>query len=170
MKTDEWGRVRFHGDEAVELLMRGHDITTLMIEDSETIAQYNQACRDHDKIAALIPPIPTPASPEVDTAQRVATWFIPDEYRTIAVRPRLLAMCERDEAIARVNLEMDQFEARGMIPILQLMFFLVDHWRQHGVVWGVGRGSSVASYCLFLIGVHKCDSLYHNLDITEFLR
>lgn len=170
MKTDTWGRVWFHGDEAVELLMRGHDITTLLIEDSDAIAQYNQACREHDKIGALIPPIPTPDSPEADTARRVATWFIPEEFRSIAVRERLLAMCERDEAIARVNLEMDQFEARGMVPVLQLMFFLVAHCRTHGVVWGVGRGSSVASYCLFLIGVHKCDSLYHNLDITEFLR
>ena len=170
MKTDTWGRVWFHGDDAVELLMRGHDITTLLIEDSDAIAQYNQACREHDKISAMIPPVITPESPEADTARRVATWSIPEEFRSIPVRERLLAMCEREPAIARVNLEMDQFEARGMVPVLQLMFFLVDHCRRHGVVWGVGRGSSVASYCLFLIGVHKCDSLYYNLDITEFLR
>lgn len=170
MTIDAWGRVRFHGDDAVELLMRGHDLTTLLIEDGEVIAEYNQACRAHDKLNAIIPPIPTPDTPEVDTARRVATWFIPDEFRAIAVRERLLAMCQHDAAIARVNLEMDQFEARGMVPVLQLMFFLVDHCRTHGIVWGVGRGSSVASYCLFLIGVHKCDSLHYNLDITEFLR
>ena len=151
--------------------MRGHDLTTLALESSDEIAQYNQACRDHNKPAALIPAITTPElSPEQDTERRIATWFIPDEFRTIKVREQLLAMCQRDDEIARVSLEMDMFEARGLVPVLRLMFFLVDHCRKEGIVWGVGRGSSVASYCLFLIGVHKCDSLYHNLDITEFLR
>jgi len=42
--------------------------------------------------------------------------------------------------------------------------------RQNSVVWGVGRGSSVASYVLYLIGVHKIDSMYFDLDITEFLK
>jgi DNA polymerase III alpha subunit len=168
-KVDACGRLRFHGDDAVELLMRGLDLTSLLIEETDAIRQYNQACREHDKIDAIIPPITT-EDPESDTARRIATWFIPDEFRSIAVREQLLAMCERDAEIARVNLEMDMFEARGLLPVLQLMFFLVDHCRRHSIVWGVGRGSSVASYCLFLIGVHKCDSLHHNLDITEFLR
>ena len=38
------------------------------------------------------------------------------------------------------------------------------------VLWGVGRGSSVASYALFLIGVHKIDSVKYDLDWREFLR
>jgi DNA polymerase III alpha subunit len=42
--------------------------------------------------------------------------------------------------------------------------------RANNIVWGVGRGSSVASYVLFLIGIHKVDSLYYDLPIEEFLR
>jgi DNA polymerase III alpha subunit len=42
--------------------------------------------------------------------------------------------------------------------------------RKHNIVWGVGRGSSVASYVLYLIGVHKINSMYYDLDIEEFLR
>jgi DNA polymerase III alpha subunit len=38
------------------------------------------------------------------------------------------------------------------------------------VIWGVGRGSSVASFVLYKLGVHRVDSLYYNLDINEFLR
>jgi len=34
----------------------------------------------------------------------------------------------------------------------------------------VGRGSSVASYCLYLLGVHKINSLKFDLDIKEFLK
>jgi DNA polymerase III alpha subunit len=38
------------------------------------------------------------------------------------------------------------------------------------VLWGVGRGSSVASYCLYILGVHKVDSIKYELDIHEFLK
>jgi len=38
------------------------------------------------------------------------------------------------------------------------------------VIWGVGRGSSVASYVLYLLGVHRIDSMFYDLDVAEFLR
>jgi DNA polymerase III alpha subunit len=50
------------------------------------------------------------------------------------------------------------------------MKYLVDTLRKNIIVWGVGRGSSVASYILYLIGVHRIDSLYYDLDIAEFLK
>ena len=31
--------------------------------------------------------------------------------------------------------------------------------RENNIVWGVGRGSPVASYVLFLIGVHRINSI-----------
>ena len=42
--------------------------------------------------------------------------------------------------------------------------------RLNNVVWGLGRGSSTASYILYLLGVHKIDSLYYDLPIEEFLK
>ena len=62
------------------------------------------------------------------------------------------------------------FEERQLLPLLQLMIYLIYHFTQNKVVWGVGRGSSVSSYVLFLIGVHKIDSLAYNLDIRDFLK
>jgi DNA polymerase III alpha subunit len=50
------------------------------------------------------------------------------------------------------------------------MKYVVDTLRANNVVWGVGRGSSVASYVLFIIGVHKIDSVKYDLDWREFLR
>ena len=41
---------------------------------------------------------------------------------------------------------------------------------EHQVIWGVGRGSSVASYVLYKLGVHRVDSMYYDLDPQEFLR
>ena len=50
------------------------------------------------------------------------------------------------------------------------MVYLVDHMRENNIVWGVGRGSSTASYVLFLIGIHKINSIQFGLDWREFLR
>ena len=86
------------------------------------------------------------------------------------VTEALLGLCKRTDERERVMMEMELFRERDLIPLLRLMFALVAHFRAEKVVWGVGRGSSVASYCLFLIGVHKLDSLRYGLDVREFLK
>jgi DNA polymerase III alpha subunit len=50
------------------------------------------------------------------------------------------------------------------------MKYVVDTLRENNIVWGVGRGSSVASYVLHLIGVHKIDSIKYNIPIEEFFK
>jgi DNA polymerase III alpha subunit len=170
-QVNEWGQVIFDGDDAVELLMRGCQIADLLLTPNVVTTQYNTACLYHDKTDYLIRPIEVPPQPpEEDTAQRVAHWYMPESYQTLAVRQRLLTLCQHPDAVARVMQEMELFEAKGLVPVLRLMWFLVDQFRAHNIVWGVGRGSSVASYCLFLIGIHKCDSLYYDLDVHEFLK
>ena len=57
-----------------------------------------------------------------------------------------------------------------MMPLLQWLKYLVDTCRANNIVWGVGRGSSVSSFVLFLIGVHKIDSIKYDLDWRDFLR
>jgi DNA polymerase III alpha subunit len=62
------------------------------------------------------------------------------------------------------------FQERNMFDLLRFLVYIVDVMREHDIVWGVGRGSSVASYVLYLIGIHKIDSIFYDLDIEEFLR
>ena len=62
------------------------------------------------------------------------------------------------------------FQERGLFDLLRYLKFLVDVMRQNNVIWGVGRGSSVASYVLYLLGVHRIDSMFYDLDPAEFLR
>jgi DNA polymerase III alpha subunit len=57
-----------------------------------------------------------------------------------------------------------------MLDLLRVLKYTVDTLKTNSIVWGVGRGSSVASYVLFLLGVHKIDSVKYNLDWREFLR
>jgi DNA polymerase III alpha subunit len=82
----------------------------------------------------------------------------------------LLDKCQNDEEKMRVQMEYDLFEKKNFIRVLQFLIYFVDTLRQNNIVWGVGRGSSVASFCLFLIGVHKINPMLYQLDITEFLR
>ena len=67
-------------------------------------------------------------------------------------------------------MELAEFKARNLFSILQLLIYIIDTMRKNNLVWGVGRGSSVASYILYLLGVHKVDSVKYNLDIKEFLK
>ena len=82
----------------------------------------------------------------------------------------LYGMCETQTQMERVTLELELFIQHGMFEVLVYLKYLVDTLRANNIVWGVGRGSSVASYCLYLIGVHKIDSIKYDLDIHEFLK
>ena len=70
----------------------------------------------------------------------------------------------------RVKEEYNLFDKKKFVKVLQFLIYFVDTLRANNVVWGVGRGSSVSSFCLFLIGVHKINPMLYNLDYKEFLR
>lgn len=99
-----------------------------------------------------------------------SNWHMPDEYYKLDIAVWLLDKCTTDTERQRVGQELLLYLDRGLFPLLQYLKYLVDTMRKYNIVWGVGRGSSVSSYVLYLIGVHKIDSLYYDLDIEEFLR
>ena len=97
-------------------------------------------------------------------------WFIPESYKDFDIAKYVLDLCQTDEELQRVGQELLMFQEREMFPLLIYLKYLVDQMRKHNVVWGVGRGSSVASFVLFLIGIHRINSLYYDLSIDEFLK
>ena len=70
----------------------------------------------------------------------------------------------------RVESELEEFSKRNLTDLLKFLIYLVDTARKNNIIYGVGRGSSIASYVLFLLGVHRIDSYKYNLDIKEFLK
>ena len=126
-------------------------------QSSDNISKYldriNQERLDY--------PIPHP----VDTTN----WFIPASYRDMDIESWLVANCP-EENYQRLLDELTLFQQHNMIPVLKTMKYVVDTLRENKVVWGVGRGSSVASYVLYLIGVHKIDSIKYKLPIEEFFK
>ena len=97
-------------------------------------------------------------------------WFIPELYKDIEIESWLLEQCKTQEEQDRVIMELNLYRHQGMIPVLNAMKYIVDTLRTNNIVWGVGRGSSVASYVLYLIGVHKIDSIKYNIPIEEFFK
>jgi len=97
-------------------------------------------------------------------------WYMPVEYKNMDIAKYVLEQCNKDFELQRVAEELLLYQDKNLFPLLCYCKYLVDTMRKHNVVWGVGRGSSVSSYVLFLIGIHKIDSIFYDLSIDEFLR
>lgn len=120
-------------------------------------------------------PLPQPYFGEIRTLKEFDSymqtrWYIPEDYKTFNIESYLYSLCSSEREKIRVEKELSLFKKHNMITLLQFLKYLIDILRQNHILWGVGRGSSVASYCLYLLGVHKIDSIKYDLDIHEFLK
>ena len=169
-KINDYGDCVYSEDTLIELLYQNPDLDISKLY-LETVDQYQQSL---DLLGIDLPRInPEPKNhikiTEFDKAN-IDYWYMPVHYETIDVKQWLLERCNDDTERQRVEDEMKLFEYKGFIKVLQFLIYFVDTLRANNVVWGVGRGSSVSSFCLFLIGVHKINPLIYNLDYREFLR
>lgn len=99
-----------------------------------------------------------------------SNWFLPNYYKSLDIEAWVLDQCNTKIEQDRVKLELDLFSKHNMIPVLRTMKYIVDTLRANNIVWGVGRGSSVASYVLHIIGVHKINSIKYDIPIEEFFK
>ena len=168
-KINDYGDVLFTEQDAIDLLYTdpNFDIGKLFFDNTK---QYSESL----KALGLDLPILNTAPERQPLAdfdlENINNWHMPEKYYQINVLQWLLDKCQNDEEKIRVQMEYSLFEQKKFIKVLQFLIYFVDTLRANNVVWGVGRGSSVASFCLFLIGVHKINPMLYTLDITEFLR
>jgi len=97
-------------------------------------------------------------------------WHMPVEYQSIDIAQHVLDLCTTEAELQRVGQELLLFQERDLFNLLRYLKYFVDTMRKNNIVWGLGRGSSTASYVLYLLGVHKINSLYYDLPIEEFLK
>jgi len=97
-------------------------------------------------------------------------WFMPQKYLDMDIAKWTLEQCQDQNELQRAGQELLEYAERDLLPLLQYLKYLVDTMRNNNIVWGVGRGSSVASFVLYLIGVHRIHSLRNNLEFAEFMR
>ena len=174
MKTDELGIPRFSNRDLIDMIYSGNadKVHVVLCDANDDVDKFNEAMEQQgfDKLQKYIP---------IDVDEKTfdgalqSEWFMPDEYKDINVFEYVLRKAEipcEQHVQDRIWEELQEYEKRDMEDLLRYMIYLVDFMRENDIVWGVGRGSSVASYVLYLIGVHKIDSIQYGLDWREFLR
>jgi len=170
MNYDKSGIAYANTDELCDLLYLNPnlDISKIFVDDPY---KYNNAVKD---FYADLPVLELYNLGEVDVenfdAANQSVWSMSDEYKDMDIAQWVLDQCKSQEELQRVGKELLLYQERELFPLLKQLKYIVDTWRANNIVWGVGRGSSVASYVLYLIGVHRINSLYYDLDVEEFLR
>lgn len=106
-------------------------------------------------------------------------WNFPSEYKNLNVcdylysnHVELTRTMDVDEVTARdirLITELVIYDRLGLTDVLRAVIWTINTLTTNNVVWGVGRGSSVSSYVLYVIGVHDVDSFAYDLDIDDFL-
>lgn len=171
MRTDSLGIAVYDYQDIVDMLYQGkvNVLGEILVEDSAQIDEFN---RWSDEFGTVHLKKYQPLEITREEFDNILSndWHMPDEYKTMDIAKWVLDQCENQDQLQRVGAELLEFQRRGMMDLLRWMKYFVDTCRKERVVWGVGRGSSVASYVLYKIGVHKIDSMKYNLDWQEFLR
>ena len=166
---DKYARQVLSENQAVEMLYADPklDVSNLCLEDGD---QFNRASKKLHLNMFITQLDEIGVDVEQYHKQNQNNWHMPEKYKQLDIAEYLLKLCTTDAELQRVGTELLLYQERNMFDLLRFLVYIVDVMREQDIVWGVGRGSSVASYVLYLIGVHKIDSLYYDLDIAEFLR
>tara|TARA_R110000803_G_scaffold47088_2_gene98494 strand:- start:331 stop:801 length:471 start_codon:yes stop_codon:yes gene_type:complete len=156
------------------MIYTGHadKVHVVLCDTSDDVDKFNTAMEEQG-MNPLQKYIPLDVDEKTFDGALQSEWFMPDEYKELNVYKYVLGKAHTpcpEDVQQRIWEEMEAFKQRDLHNLLRYMIYLVDFMRENNIVWGVGRGSSVASYVLYLIGVHKIDSIQFDLDWREFLR
>lgn len=168
MRTDNYGQLVLSENDLCDLYMRDPSRTL-----KKALTESNISLGDILYIESkpeLIEYIDPKLSLEEFDNNNQANWYMPTEYKELDIAKYVLDQCTSEAELQRAGEELIMFQERNMFVLLQYLKYLVDTMRKNNIVWGVGRGSSVASFVLFLLGVHRINSLYYDLSIDEFIK
>jgi hypothetical protein len=173
MIQNKFGEIILDEWDLCDLVMQGRDIVNMaevVVNPDLDLGKLVQSLEDPAQLITWTFPERSDISvPEFD-ASRQSRWFIPPEYKDLDIARHVLDLCHTQHQLQRVGQELLLYQERGLFDLLRYMKYLVDLMRSNNVIWGVGRGSSVSSYVLYLLEVHRIDSMLYDLDIREFLR
>jgi DNA polymerase III alpha subunit len=168
MLTDKFGQQIYTEQDLCDLYLTNPDIELKNVLVSEQI-KFDVGL-DLQKIPHLIQYEPSSQTVKEFDEELRNKWFLPEEYHNFDIAKFVLDQCKNEAELQRAGEELLLYQERDMFMLLRYLKYLVDTMRKHNIVWGVGRGSSVSSFVLYLIGIHKINSLYYDLSIYEFLK
>lgn len=169
--------LRFDGVSIVEpevvpeLFLRGVQPQSIRVtEVTDAVQQFNSLVEEQDHIK------PVSQEPvqikfdwligqdllEADLAEIIGDAFS-EKIKTLNYTEEELL-----KAAERLAFEIEEIKLRGMEEFFKTVIFVIRTFRSKGIVWGVGRGSSCASYALFILGLHVVDCIKFDVPASEF--
>ena len=168
MDKDRFGQFIYSENDLIDIYLSNPDATLKNVVVNKPIKFDDSLSLDN--IPHLIEYITSDETVMEYDSKSQNNWYIPDSYKNFDIAQFVLDQCTTQEELQRAGEELLLFQERDMFILLRYLKYLVDTMRENNIVWGVGRGSSVSSFVLFLLGVHKINSLYYDLDISEFIK
>ncbi len=158
---DNRGRMFLEDNDIIELMLANRRVKILPSNKNSYI-KFEGECKKYG--------ITTPFTLDEDSES--INWKLPKEFQNLDIfdyiRTKHIGL--NKDQLQRVSEELKEFEKRNLTDLLRFLCYFVTILRSNNVIYGVGRGSSIASYVLYLLGVHRIDSYKFNLDIKEFLK
>ena len=173
MTQDKFGQFVFSESDIVDLVMQGRDVSTLKNTLVDATVNVEKAALLLDCVPGFVThnvSIDSNLTVEQFDCNQQRTWHMPQEYQQLDIAQYILDQCTTDAELQRCGQELLMYQERDLFDLLRFLKYLVDTMTEHQVIWGVGRGSSVASYVLYKLEVHRIDSMFYDLDVGEFLR
>jgi DNA polymerase III alpha subunit len=107
-------------------------------------------------------------------------WRLPHRYDTLDVvkyvadtHEHMVAtrhLNDPEQRMQRLATELVEYRERNLFDLLRVLIYVINTLLERNIAWGIGRGSSTASYLLYVIGVHDVDSFKYDLNFTDFMR
>ncbi len=102
-------------------------------------------------------------------------WTIPKKYQQLDITEMCAAALiekrlEKDEYIDRLTWELERMVEMEMFPFVRCLLYVTHQFRESGVVWGVGRGSSCASLVMYLLDINRIDPVKYGIPAEEFFK
>jgi hypothetical protein len=173
MQTNQYGEIVLDEQDLCDLVLQGRDVKSLQrvtVDPAVNLESVIHVLEDPDALITWTFPNNSNCSvPDYD-ALKQQRWHMPEQYHDMDIAAYVLGLCQTDAELQRCGHELMLYQERGLFDLLRYLKYLVDVMTKNHVIWGVGRGSSVASYVLYLLGVHRINSMFYDLDVGEFLR
>ena len=173
MQTNQYGEIVLDEQDLCGLVMQGRklsDLKHVTVHPDLDLESLIRVLEDPDALITWTFPDNSNCSvPDYD-ALKQQRWHMPEQYCNMDIAAHILSLCSTDVELQRCGHELMLYQERGLFDLLRYLTYLVDVMREHRVIWGVGRGSSVSSHVLYLLGVHRINSMFYDLDVGEFLR
>jgi len=165
MITNKFGQQIYSEDDIFSNIMNGIDGSNFLTNNIDI--DYINAIAETSLVRQYSEP---QLSIEDFDKQNQNNWYMPEEYKDLDIAEYILSLCNTQEELQQCGEELLLYQDKNLFNLLKYLKYLVDIMKENNIIWGIGRGSSVSSYVLYKLGVHKIDSMYYNLDVKEFLR